>query len=194
LLPILYNETYAIIINKRILLNINIMEQQKCYENYPIWMVIIANIISLSIYVIGGFIVYQIGLLWLVFYVCYIFVLEIKLLRGHCVDCYYYGKTCVFGKGRLSKLFFKRGEPKKFIDIKITWKSVIPDFLVSVVPIIVGIFILVMNFNWLILLLIIMLFLLGFSGNALVRSQLACKYCKQRELGCPAQKLFDKNK
>jgi hypothetical protein len=170
------------------------MEQQKCYENYPFWMVIISNIVSLSIYIIGGFLVYQIGLLWLLFYICYILILEIKLLRGHCVNCYYFGKTCFSGRGRLSSLFFKRGELIKFNDIKITWKDIIPDFLVSVVPILGGIVILVKKFDWIILLLMAALFFLGFLGNGLVRGHLACKYCKQRELGCPAQKLFNKNK
>jgi hypothetical protein len=120
--------------------------------------------------------------------------LEIKLLRGHCVNCYYFGKTCFSGQGRLSSLFFKKGEPIKFIDIKITWKDIIPDFLVSVVPILVGIVILVKNFDWIILSLMVVLFFLGFLGNALVRGHLACKYCKQRELGCPALKLFNKTK
>jgi hypothetical protein len=108
------------------------------------------------------------------------------------VDCYYYGKTCSFGKGRLSSFLFKRGKPIRFIQNKITWKAVIPDFLISIIPIIIGIIILIIHFSWLILFLIILLFILGFSGNAIVRGQFACKYCKQRELGCPAQKLFKK--
>jgi hypothetical protein len=170
------------------------MEQQKCYENYPFWMVIVSNIVSLSIYIIGGFLVYQIGLLWLLIYVGFVLIFEIKLLRGHCVNCYYFGKTCFSGKGRLSSLFFKRGDPIKFIDIKITWKDIIPDFLMSVVPILVGIVVLVKKFDWMILFLMVALFFLGFLGNGLVRSNLACKYCRQRELGCPAQKLFNKTK
>jgi hypothetical protein len=170
------------------------MEQQKSYDNYPIWIVVISNFVSLSIYFIGSVLIYQIGLLWLVFYVGYIFILELRLLKGHCVNCYYFGKICAFGKGRLSSFFFARGEPMKFIQNKITWKDITPDFLVSVMPIAVGIIILIINFNWLILFLLVLLFFLGFLGNALVRSRLACKYCKQRELGCPAQKLFDKTK
>jgi hypothetical protein len=75
-----------------------------------------------------------------------------------------------------------------------TWKDIVPDFLVSVVPITIGIAILVRSFDWTILLLMVALFLLGFFGNALVRTNLACKFCKQREIGCPAQKLFDKAK
>jgi hypothetical protein len=27
-----------------------------------------------------------------------------------------------------------------------------------------------------------------------VRGHIACKYCKQREIGCPAQRLFDRTK
>lgn len=168
------------------------METRKCYENYPFWMVIISNIVSLSIYIIGGFLVYQIGLIWFLLYILYILILEVKLLRGHCVNCYYFGKTCFSGKGRLSSLFFKKGEPAKFNDIKITWKDIIPDFLVTVIPLIAGIFILIKGFNWTILLLVVLLFFLGFVGSGLVRGQLACKYCKQRELGCPALKLFNK--
>ncbi|OGD83574.1 hypothetical protein A2165_03990 [Candidatus Curtissbacteria bacterium RBG_13_40_7] len=169
------------------------MEQQKCYDNYPAWIVVISNFVSLSTYFIGGFIIYQIGFLWLALYILYILILELRLIKGHCVNCYYYGKTCSFGKGRLSSLFFKKGESIKFCQNKMTWKDIVPDFLVSVIPIGVGIITLIIHFNWLILFLMVLLFILGFSGSALVRGQLACKFCKQRELGCPAQKLFEKN-
>jgi hypothetical protein len=157
-------------------------------------MVIISNLVSLSIYFIGGFLVYQIGLLWLVLYILYILALETRLIKGHCTNCYYFGKTCAFGRGRLSGFLFKKGESAKFTKIKITWKDMLPDFLVSVIPIVVGVIVLIINFSWLILFLLILLFILGFSGNSFVRGQLACKYCKQREIGCPAQKLFEKTR
>jgi hypothetical protein len=53
---------------------------------------------------------------------------------------------------------------------------------------------LIQEFTWIVLSLIIALFLLGFFGNALVRGQLACRYCKQREIGCPAEQVFDTTK
>jgi hypothetical protein len=62
------------------------------------------------------------------------------------------------------------------------------------VPIFAGILLLILGFTWIILALIIALFVLGFPGNALVRGQLACRYCKQREIGCPAAQLFDTKK
>jgi hypothetical protein len=42
--------------------------------------------------------------------------------------------------------------------------------------------------------LVIMLVLLSTIGNSFVRGSLACRYCKQRDLGCPAEQLFNKNK
>lgn len=168
------------------------MMQSKYYENYPCWIILISNFVSIIIYIIGAYIIYQLGVIWLVLYLIYIFGLEIRLMKKSCVNCYYYGKYCAFGKGKLSSLFFKKGNANKFIKCKITWKDVIPDFLVSIIPLIVGIILLVLNFNWLILSLIITLVILNSAGNSFVRGSLACKFCKQRKLGCPAEKLFNK--
>jgi hypothetical protein len=170
------------------------MQEPGCKEKYPVTTVIGSNLLSILIWGIGAFILYQFGLIWLIGYVLYIFLLEFRLVSGHCVDCYYYGKTCAFGKGRLSSLLFRKGSPERFSRIKITWKDIVPDFLGFMVPVLAGILLLVMQFSWTILILVIVLFFLGFLGNALVRGQLACRYCKQREIGCPAEQLFDKNR
>jgi hypothetical protein len=170
------------------------MQEPGCKENYPLTTVIGSNLLSILIWGIGACILYQFGLIWLIGYVLYIFLLEFRLLSGHCVDCYYYGKTCAFGKGRLSSLFFRKGSPEQFSRMKITWKDIVPDFLGFLVPVLAGILLLVMKFSWTILILVIILFLLGFLGNALVRGHLACRYCKQREIGCPAEQLFDKSR
>ena len=170
------------------------MQGPGCKENYPLTTVIGSNLLSILIWGIGAFILYQFGLIWLIGYVLYILLLEFRLLSGHCVDCYYYGKTCAFGKGRLSSLFFRKGSQEQFSRMKITWKDIIPDFLGFMVPVLAGILLLVMQFSWTLLVLVIIIFLLGFLGNALVRGQLACRYCKQRVIGCPAEQLFDKRR
>lgn len=167
------------------------MKQGVCFENFPLSILFIANVVSLLTYLIGAFIIYKIGLIWLVLYLLFIGFLEFRLISGHCVNCYYYGKTCAFGKGRLCALFFKKGTSKKFNQLKITWRDILPDFLVSLVPTLVGIILLVLTFEWVLLFSVIALLLLAFVGTATVRSKLACKYCKQRKLGCPAQKLFE---
>jgi hypothetical protein len=110
------------------------------------------------------------------------------------VNCYYYGKTCAFGKGRISSVFFKKGDANKFCKKQMTWKDIVPDFIVSLIPAIIGVILLIKNFNWALLSLVLILFILTFVGNGIIRSQLACKYCKQREIGCPAEQLFNKKK
>jgi len=170
------------------------MQEPGCIENYPLAIVIGSNLLSLLIYVIGAFILLQFSIIWVICYVIFILLLEFRLLSGHCVDCYYYGRTCAFGKGRLSSLFFGKGNPEKFTRMILTWKDIVPDFLVFIIPVLAGILLMIQEFTWTVLILVIALFLLGFLGNALVRGQLACRYCKQRDIGCPAEQLFNKTK
>ena len=169
------------------------MNKIECYENYPYWIIMVSNLLALSIYTIGIIIIKPLGIIWLLIYLAYIIFLEIRLLKKSCVDCYYYGKLCAFGKGKLCSLFFKKGNKEGFT-VDFTWVDLIPDMLVAIIPIIIGIVMLIMNFNWLLLSLIILLFLLVSTGNGLVRGSLACKYCKQREINCPAEKMFNKEK
>jgi hypothetical protein len=75
----------------------------------------------------------------------------------------------------------------KFIKDYRAWKDILPDFLVSIIPIVVGMVLLILKFNWLILSLIVLLVILISAGNGFVRGSLACKFYKQREIGCPAE-------
>jgi hypothetical protein len=170
------------------------MEQPKTYDNYPCWIRLVANFVSLGIYAIGAIIIYQIGLIWLCLYLIYAIILEIRLMKKSCANCYYFGKNCAFGKGKISSWFFKKGEPEKFINRKISWQDILPEFLASLIPLIIGIILLILNFNWWLLILIILLIILTSAGNGFVRGSLACKYCKQKTCGCPAEKLFNKRK
>jgi hypothetical protein len=170
------------------------MKKTECFENYPARIVFFSNLVSIAIYAIGASIIYKLGLIWLILYLIFIASLEFKLIKGHCVNCYYYGKSCAFGKGKISSTFFKKGDLSKFCKMQISWMDVLPDFLVSLIPITAGIVFLIGDFNWILLSLVLTLFILAFVGNGIVRSQFACKYCKQMEIGCPAQKLFEKKK
>lgn len=162
-----------------------------CYEKYPWWIVLLSNLVSLSIFFIGAYILYGLGLIFTIVYIMYCLFMEIRLLKKSCVNCYYYGKTCGFGKGRLSALFFKQGDISKFTQREMDWKDMIPDLMVSVFPLVGGIILLINNFSLLILVLMIVLVILSMAGNAFIRGYLTCSGCKQRELGCPAEKLFN---
>jgi hypothetical protein len=165
--------------------------ENHCYENYPLWIVLISNLVLISIYIIGAYIISGLGLIYALIYLIYCIFMEIRVLKNGCVNCYYYGKVCGFGKGKLSALFFKKGDISKFNEREISLKDMIPELLVSVLPLIAGIIILIYNFSWIILILMVIILILSTAGNALVRGSLTCNICKQRELGCPAEKLFN---
>jgi len=170
------------------------MNYPKVYENFPINFVLGSTILTLVIYLIGTYIVFLIGAIWLILYIIFILILELRLMKLSCTHCFYYGKLCAFGKGRLSSIFFKKGSPEKFIEKQINWKDILPDFLVSIIPLAIGTVLLIIEFDWMFLILVIILFILAFPVNGFLRGSLACKYCKQREIGCPAEQLFNKKK
>ncbi len=168
------------------------MESNKTYEKFPIWIVLVSNLLSISLYGLGFLVIFNLGWLFALIYLVYILILEFRIIKTHCVDCYYYGKTCGFGKGLISSWLFKKGDSSKFCAMEITWKQMIPDMLVTVIPVVVGITLLIIDYNFVLLIELILLLLLTTMGNAFVRGKLTCKYCKQREIGCPAEKLFSK--
>ena len=170
------------------------MKNTAPYHTYPLWIVAASNTLSLSIYILGFHILSRLELYLAFAYLAYILFLEIRIIKMHCVNCFYWGKICAFGKGRLSSWLFKQGESSKFCAKKMTWKDMIPDMLVLLIPAVTGIVILILKFNIWILLSLILIILLSTSGNGFVRGNLACKNCKQAELGCPALDLFSKGK
>ena len=167
------------------------VNQTQTYESYPAWIVLVSNLASGSIYVIGAYLLAKLSIWLLPPYLLYILWLEIRLLRTACVDCAYYGRACAFGRGRLCAMAFKHGDPQCFAERQISWAEMIPDLLVSVVPMVAGIVLMILyGWSWVIIGLLLMLLLLSTVGNGWVRGSLACQHCKQRELGCPACGLF----
>jgi hypothetical protein len=168
------------------------METSKKFEDYPTWTVILTNLFSLAIYALGIAIMIRVGVVFAILYLIYVLILEYRVMRYHCINCYYWGKKCGFGKGRLSAIFFKRGNISKFCIKDMSWKDMIPDLLVTLIPIVVGIVLVIINFSFVLLLAILLLIILTTIGNGYIRGTLTCKYCKQKVLGCPADKLFNK--
>jgi hypothetical protein len=64
--------------------------------------------------------------------------------------------------------------------------------LISLLPFIICIVLLIIKFDFILLFAAIILISLTTFGNGFIRGKLTCRYCKQRELACPAEKLFSK--
>jgi hypothetical protein len=168
------------------------MEMIKTHVNFPLRIVFLSNLVSLLIYLSGFIITLSLSRIAAILYCVFILALEYRLVSSHCVNCFYWGKTCGFGKGRLSALFFKRGDPSKFCENSFEWKDMIPDLLVTLIPLLIAIILMIIKFNLILLFATIILIALTTVGNGFVRGNLTCRYCKQREIGCPAEKLFNK--
>ncbi len=166
------------------------MEETKSYENFPLWIVLLSSLVAVLIYAVGAYILAGLGIVYVILYLLYCLGIEIWLLRGSCVQCYYYGQVCGLGRGKLCSLLFPKGDPQKFIEKEASWTTLLPDFMVVIFPIAGGIILLVTDFSWLTVAMLAILVILSSVGNAVIRGSLACKYCKQREIGCPAEKMF----
>ena len=160
------------------------------YDSYPWWIVLMSSAHAVAIYALGAIVLSSLTI-WLVApYLLLCLWLEVQVLRKSCRNCYYYGKTCGLGKGRLCALLFAPGDPQRFVDRVVTWADMLPDLLVVLLPLAGGTVSLILRFSWLHLLLLAALLALSFAGNALIRGSLVCKHCVQAELGCPALGLL----
>jgi hypothetical protein len=170
-----------------------VMEQIKAYEHFPPSLAAGSVLVNISIYALGAYVLSGFGLFMAGLYLLFCLGQELRIMRYSCVDCYYYGKLCALGRGKVAPLLFKRGDTRRFITKTISRKELLPDMLVLIFPLIGGVVLMIQDFSWRMIALLSALVTLSLGGNYVVRSQIACKYCKQREIGCPAEKFFSKN-
>lgn len=155
------------------------------FESYPLSWVVGQNLFFIIYFGIGF-----IGMLSLetygvpsisLIYLLFLFIMLVFVLRKHlCTNCYYYGKRCNTGWGKLASYLFKEKSGDYKLGVKlagITW------MFAAVIPIIGMIFILLINFSNYILILLLLFIMLSFL-NFLVHSR-SCSNCKMRDI-CPA--------
>jgi hypothetical protein len=163
------------------------------HDEFPLSSVLFCTTVSIAIYIVGAYLITPLGKIFVALYLLYCLWMEIRILAKSCRDCYYYGRLCAFGRGKICSLLLKKGSPERFKMKKITWINLVPDFLVSLIPLVIGGFYLVQSFSWLRLSFMIVLVIIAFPVTGFVRRSISCKFCRQREMGCPAVQLFAKN-
>jgi hypothetical protein len=169
--------------------------KEKLFESYPLWMTFVYYLVSLLIYLPGLYLTYLILPVFAILFFFYIMYLEIQVLREGCRRCYYYGKRCVCGKGKIAKVFMKKDTKVKFNEKEVTGKSMIPSMLPPFFALIAGIYLTYMswpNFSFIIVGLAIIPLIVTFLGNPILYGKIACLHCKQGKLGCPACDFFMK--
>jgi len=167
----------------------------KYYENYPVWSVAVVILLFLAIYLAGAYVMFRLHLITGALYLLYIILMEFFVYKEACPYCYYYGKLCFSGRGKLAKLIYKKGNPKKFCERAMKFKDLIPQLIVVAVPIIVGIALLVSRgFHLLTFIAVLYPVFNWFVVNPILYGKLACSHCKQGRKCCPALDFFSKKK
>lgn len=159
-------------------------------ENYPCSTVLLFTFVNLSIYFCAAYLLYLAWPILVIPFVLYLLYLEVSVYQKSCVHCYYYGKVCAFGRGKLAPKFLKKGDPQKFCEKTVSFKDFIPSSLPTIIPLIAGIYLLTQSFSWFILLLTLWPPAIMFLGNPLIYGKVACRRCKQAELCCPTSEFF----
>ena len=152
-------------------------------EEYSKANIIFANFMMLLWIILGTVVCWffypLVSWFFLVFAIIMVYVVLRKLV---CTNCYYYNKWCSIGWGKLSVLFFKKGDIKNFnrsIGIKI---APMVYGLLSIIPII---FIIISIFqSFLMSKLVVLILLLLISFYSVVSRKKSCSKCKMRII-CP---------
>jgi hypothetical protein len=100
-----------------------------------------------------------------------------------CTNCYYYGKWCGLGWGKLAALFFKEGDMEKFstsIGVKL---APLTYGLLSLIPIVLVVISIVQEFTVFKVIVLALILLVSFYSAFLSRKK-GCASCKMK-LACP---------
>ena len=153
-------------------------------EEYPWSVVILENLALLAWICVGTLLTWNLnhtfGIVYFTFSVVMIVFVMRKLL---CTRCYYYGKRCHVGWGKISSTFFKQGN---IVDFSTCTGSKIPPVLfgsLALVPILTGIILIFKNPALITCILLLFLVLFVVYSSVISRKK-SCSLCKMK-LICP---------
>ncbi len=155
----------------------------KTYESYPWWWIVGQNAALVIYFTIGYLVLSPLKIsnfpLVSVAYILFLYVMIIFVLRKHlCTHCYYYGKWCSTGWGKLSSILFKEKSGDYQLGVKlagITWG------IAAGLPLLLGILAIALEKR--VLLLWILFTML--TPPVIYFHKLSCKTCRMRDR-CPA--------
>lgn len=160
-------------------------------EFYSRKIICINMLFTFLSYFIGSLVIFSFNSIAGIFYAILCILTIFLSLKLRCSYCFYYGKRCGFGFGILSKLFFSQGESKEFNNSKNVIPVLIFSICVSIIPVIVGIVLIIVNFSVFHLIYFILYITVAFLPNFFMRNKV-CERCEQGKLGCPAYDKISK--
>jgi hypothetical protein len=159
-------------------------------HSYPKSVIIIRWIILGGAFALGIYVLTSIKEVLGLAYVIYsIIVLTLILPLSRCAGCFYHGKACNTGWGKVAAYLFPKGDESKYVDL---YDYAIFIHLLWIIPLLASFFQLVRARN-LLALVVFGVYLFVLLLEKIVLKKLACARCHQREL-CPAVPFRRANK
>jgi hypothetical protein len=149
----------------------------------PLWLVLLDNIPTLVLFVLGAILVYKISPVGAVFFGTYSLFSVVFFWARICPFCHHYSTlACPCGYGAISAKLFKKQQDKSFKKVfrQNIW-IVFPNWFV---PFAISIYLLATRYNNEILTLTITFSLIGFVVIPLVSRFVGCRNCEIKD-DCP---------
>ncbi|MCK4427620.1 MAG: hypothetical protein KAW16_03945 [candidate division Zixibacteria bacterium] len=151
-------------------------------ENYPKYIIVIRWIVlsiafALGIYILLGFH----NMLAIIYIIYSVIALTLILPLSRCVSCFYHGKLCNTGWGKIAAYLFKKGDESKYVE---HYNYAIFLHLLWLIPLLVALLQSVRQRD-LFALSIFVIYLFILFVEKIILKKLGCKRCHLREF-CPA--------
>ncbi|MFC1770620.1 hypothetical protein ACFLZV_01920 [Candidatus Margulisiibacteriota bacterium] len=119
-------------------------DNNQCFENAPMSLVIIENIFLLAMFISGtiGLLPFKLNGIPIlsILYALFAIIMIVFVLRKHiCTSCYYYDKWCHVGWGKLAAKLFKKDSGNRELGFKLIWPTWIVLMFLPVLLILVAI-------------------------------------------------------
>ncbi|MDH5398279.1 MAG: hypothetical protein OEX02_09045 [Cyclobacteriaceae bacterium] len=161
-------------------------------KKIPLWLVLLDNVPTLTMFILGALIINQISTIWAVVFMAYALFSVVYFWARICPFCHHYAsQACPCGYGVISAKFFKKRTDKPFIRVfKNNLGIVFPNWFV---PTGVAIYLFITQYNQTLLWLSIAFALIGYVIIPLISKFVGCKSCDIKD-ECPWMQAKNKIK
>ncbi|MCX6270286.1 MAG: hypothetical protein NTU44_03530 [Bacteroidetes bacterium] len=161
--------------------------ESACHKKrIPLWLVLLDNLPTLVLIILGALIIFRLSTIGAVGYVIYSLLSIAWFWAKICPFCHHYGTfSCPCGYGIISARLFKKREDKSFR--KVFKQNIGVVFPTWFVPFIIAIYLLLTGYTREVLILTITFSLTGFIIIPLISRFVGCKNCDIKE-DCPWMK------
>jgi len=157
---------------------------EPCHQRIiPVWLVLLDNVPTLLLFVLGFLIINQLSLTGAIVYGIYAISSVVWFWARICPYCHHYDTfACPCGYGVISARIFKRRDSKHFK--RVFRRNIIVQFPNWFAPFSVALYLLIVKYSTSLLLLTIIFSIIGFVIIPIISKQVGCKNCEIKD-DCP---------